>query len=204
MTVESQDTTYPARLKVDYVEQHDRMTTFFRLLLLIPIAVVIGLLSSQTSRTGYNPSGQSVTTTTGSIAGGLFAATVLMIVFRQRYPRWWFDFALQLTRFSTRVGAYAGLLTDQYPSTVDEQSVHLELDYPDAEHDLNRWLPLVKWFLVIPHVIVLAFLYLGAVVAVFFAWIAIIVSGTYPGPCSTTSSGWHAGPCGCRRTRRSS
>lgn len=180
MTVESQDTTYPARLKVDYVEQHDRMTTFFRLLLLIPIAVVIGLLSSQTSRTGYNPSGQSVTTTTGSIAGGLFAATVLMIVFRQRYPRWWFDFALQLTRFSTRVGAYAGLLTDQYPSTVDEQSVHLELDYPDAEHDLNRWLPLVKWFLVIPHVIVLAFLYLGAVVAVFFAWIAIIVSGTYP------------------------
>jgi hypothetical protein len=121
-----------------------------------------------------------VETTGGGIAAGLVAATVLMIVFRQRYPRWWFDFALELNRFSTRIGAYVGLLTDQYPSTVEHQSVHLEFDYPDAERDLNRWLPLVKWFLAIPHYIVLFFLSVGAVVAVVIAWFAILFTGNYP------------------------
>jgi len=103
-----------------------------------------------------------------------------MIVFRQRYPRWWFDFARELVRFSTRVGAYLVLLTDQYPSTVEAQSVHLEIDYPDVEQDLNRWLPLVKWFLVIPHVIVLVVLAIIAFFAVVFAWFAILLTGRYP------------------------
>ena len=103
-----------------------------------------------------------------------------MIVFRQRYPRWWFDFARELVRFSARIGAYLLLLTDQYPSTVDEQSVHLEIDYPDAKRDLNRWLPLVKWFLAIPHYIVLAVLAIIALFAVVFAWFAILITGRYP------------------------
>jgi hypothetical protein len=103
-----------------------------------------------------------------------------MILFRQRYPRWWFDFALQFNRFGARVGAYVVLLTDRYPSTVEEQSVHLDLDYPDAERDLNRWLPLVKWLLVIPHLIVLAFLAIGAFFAVIVAWFAILFTGRYP------------------------
>ena len=103
-----------------------------------------------------------------------------MIVFRLRYPRWWFDFARELTRFGARVGAYLTLLTDRYPSTVDEQAVHLDIEYPDAPTDLNRWLPLLKWFLAIPHCIVLVFLWLAAAVAVIIAWFAILVSGRYP------------------------
>jgi hypothetical protein len=103
-----------------------------------------------------------------------------MIIFRQRYPRWWFDFSRELTRFEARVGAYAALLTDQYPSTVEEQSVHLDIDYPDVEQDLNRWLPLVKWLLAIPHYIVLAVLWAVAVVVIVIAWFAILFTGSYP------------------------
>jgi hypothetical protein len=150
---------YAARLTVDYPEELSRLTTFFRLVTIIPIAIVLGLVSS-----------------------GLAGATGLMIVFRRRYPRWWFDFARELTRFSMRVGAYAVLLTDRYPSTVDEQSVHVELDYPDAERDLNRWLPLVKWFLAIPHYIVLFVLAIVAFLALIVAWFAILFTGRYPRP----------------------
>jgi hypothetical protein len=124
--------------------------------------------------------GEQVRRTGGGITGGLFVATALMIVFRQRYPRWWFDFARELTRFGARVGAYLALLTDRYPSTVEEQSVHLEIDYPDAERDLNRWLPLVKWLLAIPHYIVLVVLGLVAFVVVVIAWVAILFTARYP------------------------
>jgi Domain of unknown function (DUF4389) len=176
---------YAARLNVDYPERLDRVTTAFRVFWIIPIAIVLTLLSSQATSTVtvVTTSGQFVSQVSRSgagIAGGLFAATLLMILFRRRYPRWWFDFALQFNRFAARVGAYLGLLTDRYPSTVEEQSVHLDLEYPDAEKDLNRWLPLVKWLLVIPHVIVLAVLALGAVIAVIVAWFAILFTGRYP------------------------
>ncbi len=105
-----------------------------------------------------------------------------MIVVRVRYPRWWFEFARELTRFGTRVGAYVGLLTDRYPSTVDEQAVHLEIDYPDVDCDLNRWLPLGKWLLAIPHYVALVFLTVGAIGAVVIAWFAILITGRYPRP----------------------
>jgi hypothetical protein len=118
--------------------------------------------------------------TAGGLASGLAAATALMILFRQRYPRWWFDFSRELTRFGYRVCAYLCLLTDKYPSTVEEQAVHLEIDYPDVEKDLNRWMPLVKWFLAIPHYIVLAFLAIGAWFVGVFAWFAILFTGRYP------------------------
>jgi hypothetical protein len=124
--------------------------------------------------------GETVRRSGGGIAGGLAIATALMIVFRQRYPRWWFDFARELARFGARVGAYLALLTDRYPSTVEEQTVHLELDYPDVERDLNRWLPLVKWSLAIPHIIVLVGLSVIAVVLVVIAWFAILFTGRYP------------------------
>ena len=123
---------------------------------------------------------EKTTSTGGGIAGGLFAATALLIVFRQRYPRWWFDFALEFLRFATRVWAYVALLTDRYPSTEDAQAVHLDLDYPVVEQDLNRWLPLVKWFLAIPHYFVLAFLFIGAFASVVIAWFAILFTGRYP------------------------
>jgi hypothetical protein len=118
--------------------------------------------------------------TVGGMATSLSAATALMIIFTQTYPRWWFDFARELTRFGARVAAYGALLTDQYPSVVDEQAVHLEIDYPDAKTDLNRWMPLVKWLLAIPHYIVLAFLAVGAFFAIIIAWFAILFTGKYP------------------------
>jgi Domain of unknown function (DUF4389) len=114
-------------------------------------------------------------------AGGLLVfGPLLMILFRQKYPRWWFDWNLNLLRFSNRVGAYLALMDDRYPSTDEEQNVHLDIAYPDVRQDLNRWLPLVKWFLAIPHFIVLTFLWIGAVVAVIIAWFAILFTGRYP------------------------
>ncbi len=183
MSVQStppQPTAYPARLEVDHSAQYNRLTTAFRVVLIIPIAILYGILTSGATRTVTDQNGQTVSTTGGGIASALFLATLLMILFRKRYPRWWFDFVRELTRFGARVGAYFGLLTDEYPSTVEEQKVHLEIDYPDVEHDLNRWLPLVKWFLAIPHYIVLFFLFIGAVVAVVIAWFAILFTGRYP------------------------
>jgi Domain of unknown function (DUF4389) len=176
--------TYSARLEIDYPDRLDRVTTAFRVFMIIPIAIVLSLVSAAaTSTTTIYASGEIIkktTSTGGGIAGGLFAATALMILFRQRYPRWWFDFALAFNRFGTRVGAYLALLTDRYPSTEDEQAVHLDLDYPDAQVGLNRWLPLVKWILALPHYVVLLFLGVGAVVAVVIAWFAILFTGRYP------------------------
>lgn len=176
---------YAARLQIDYPEQLDRLTTFFRLVWIIPIAIVLGLLSEagQTTTVVFNEAGEVVRRTreaAGGLASGLAAATALMIIVRQRYPRWWFDFARELTRFGYRVGAYMVLLTDRYPSTVEEQAVHLEIDYPDVPHDLNRWMPLVKWLLAIPHFIVLGLLGIAAVFAVLIAWVAILATGHYP------------------------
>ena len=178
---------YAARLEVDYPEKLDRMTTFFRLIMVIPIGIILGLISEAgqtvTNTVFLNEAGdvmKSTQETVGGLASGLFAATALMIVFGRRYPRWWFDFSRELARFGARVAAYLSLLTDQYPSTVEEQSVHLEIDYPDVEKDLNQWLPLAKWLLAIPHYIVLAFLGIGSFFAVIIAWFAILIKGTYP------------------------
>jgi hypothetical protein len=180
---------YPARLEIDYPEKLDRVTTFFRVLWIIPIAIILGLVSGAgetvTNTVFLNEAGEVIKTTretAGGLVSGLAVATALMIVFVQRYPRWWFDFARELTRFGARVGAYAALLTDQYPSTVEEQSVHLEIDYPDVKQDLNRWLPLVKWLLAIPHYIVLAVLGVGAIFAIVIAWFAILFTESYPRP----------------------
>ena len=148
---------YPARLEIDYPEELNRLTTLLRPIWAIPVLILAMAINSS-----------------------LTFATLLMIVFRQRYPRWFFDFTLELTRFSTRLGAYLMLLTDQYPSSEDEQAVHLELDYPNARQDLNRWLPLVKWILALPHYIVLAVLFVIAAFAILIAWFAILFTGRYP------------------------
>jgi hypothetical protein len=173
---------YAARLTIDYPERLDRLTTLFRIIWAIPILVILSLLTATGNTTVVKETGERITGAGGGFSGGLWLATLLMIVFRVRYPRWWFDFARELSRFGTRVGAYLALLTDQYPSTVEEQSVHLEIDYPDVERDLNRWMPLVKWLLAIPHYLVLIFLVLGAIVAVVIAWFAILITGRYPRP----------------------
>jgi hypothetical protein len=161
---------YAARLTVDYPEKLDRLTTLLRLVWILPVVLLLSIVEG----TGWGLQAG------GTLVGGLWLATMLMLALRVLYPRWWFDFARELTRFGGRVGAYAALLTDRYPSTVDEQSVHLEVDYPDVPRDLNRWLPLVKWLLVIPHYIVLIPLWIGAIVAVVLAWFAILATGRYP------------------------
>ena len=171
---------YAARLDIDYPESLDRLTTFFRLIWAIPILIILGLLTATGNETVATETGEQVRRTGGGISGGLFLATMLMILFRQRYPRWWFDFVRELTRFGARVGAYLALLTDRYPSTVEEQSVHLEIDYPDVDQDLNRWLPLVKWLLAIPHYIALAVLFALAFIVVVIGWFAILFTGRYP------------------------
>ncbi len=162
---------YPASLRIDYPDRLDRLTTFFRIFTVIPIAIVLGLLT----RPGYEEAGRQY----GSI-GFLFLPVLLLILFRRKYPRWWFDWNLALTRFATRVTAYLALLRDEYPSTDEEQAIHVEIPYPDAGADLNRWLPLVKWFLAIPHFILLAFLYVAAVFVTIVAWFAILFTGRYP------------------------
>jgi hypothetical protein len=171
---------YPARLDIDYPEKLDRVSTLLRVLYAIPIVVLLSLLTATGNETVVTETGEQVTTSGGGIAGGLFVATMLMILFRMKYPRWWFDFARELTRFSARVGSYMLLLTDRYPSTDEAQAVHLDIDYPDVERDLNRWLPLVKWFLAIPHYLLLVFLSLGVLLVSVIAWFAILFTGRYP------------------------
>jgi hypothetical protein len=188
MNAEAKTAGYAARLEVDYPEKLDRLTTFFRLIWIIPIGIILGLISAagQTvnNTVTVNQAGEVLSrtsSTSGGIAGGLAVATALLILFRQRYPRWWFDFARELTRFGARVGAYLALLSDKYPSTVEEQTVHLDIDYPEnVPADLNRWYPLFKWLFAIPHYIVLFFLFIGAFFAVIVAWFAILFTGKYP------------------------
>ena len=170
--------TYPARLTIDYPDRDlDRLSTLLRLIYVIPIAIVLGLVGGSAFGDKFGESGASITATGGGV---LVGPVLLMILFRQKYPRWWFDFHLQLARLLTRVTSYLALMSDTYPSTDKEQGVHLDLDYPNVEQDLNRWLPLVKWLLAIPHYIVLFFLAIAAVVAVIVAWFAVLFTGRYP------------------------
>jgi hypothetical protein len=168
-------TPYPLTFNVEYPDRPlDRLTTFFRVFWIIPIGVIAALIGTgniSVETTNYSWS--------WAVGGVLFLPVLLMLLFRQKYPRWWFDWNLNLSRFLARVGAYAMLMRDEYPSTDEEQAVHLDFAYPDAQR-LSRGLPLIKWFLAIPHWIVLGFLWIGAVVCVVIAWFAILFTGRYP------------------------
>lgn len=171
---------YPASLNINYPKKLDRVSSFFRIFWSIPILIILSILTSSGGGMYIDEAGKEVSQSGGGIAGALFAATALMILFRQRYPKWWFDFNLELNRFMTRVGAYLFLLTDKYPSTEDKQSVSLDLEYPNVKKELNRWMPLVKWLLAIPHYIVLFVLVLAALLATIIAWFSILFTGAYP------------------------
>jgi len=175
--MQQQVSSYPVRFSVDYPDRDlNRVTTFFRLFTVIPIAIVLGSVDGSTWQWSTHQ-GKVIVASAGGL---LFFGPLLMILFRQKYPKWWFDWNLELTRFSNRVGVYLGLMDDHYPSTDDHQAVHLDIDYPEVQRDLNRWLPLVKWFLAIPHYIVLFFLYIAAFFVVVVAWFAILFTGRYP------------------------
>jgi len=170
---------HPVQFSVEYPDRPlDRLSSAFRIFTVIPIAIVLSSIGGYTSG-GYEASSEASTVVIGG-TGLLFLPPLLMILFRQKYPRWWFDWNLELLRFVNRVGTYFALMSDRYPSTDEHQWVDLDFPYPDAERDLNRWLPLVKWLLAIPHYIVLAFLYLAAMIVLLVAWFAILFTGRYP------------------------
>ena len=173
-------TDYPAKLDIEYPGTRDKFTTLLRLFYALPILILVSMLVGSGSHTTVNEAGKELSSGGGGISGGLVAATALMIIFRQKYPKWWFSFSLELNRFMTRISAYILLLTDRYPSTDDEQSVHLDVAYPNVKRDLNRWMPLVKWLLALPHYIVVFFLVWGVFMATIVAWFSILFSGTYP------------------------
>ncbi|MBM3668010.1 MAG: DUF4389 domain-containing protein [Actinobacteria bacterium] len=168
--------TYTLTFSVDYPDRDlDRLSTFFRILTVIPIAIVLGLVSGST----YSSGGGDSTTYFIAAGGFLFGAPLVMLLFRKKYPAWWAEWNRELLRFTNRVGIYFYLMDDTYPSTDEEQSVHLDFDNPNGE-ELSRGLPLVKWFLAIPHYIVLFFLWIAAFVVTIIAWFAILFTGRYP------------------------
>ena len=175
-----EDSQYPVQLSIDYPETSSRLITLFRLILVIPIGLVLGLVSGGISI----PKVDAPDALGGAwILGGggiLIAGPLVMILLRRKYPRWWFDWNLELVRFETRVGAFVSLLRDEYPSTDEHQAVHLTIEYPAGPEALNRWLPLIKWLLAIPHYIVLIFLLIAALFAIVFSWFAILFTGRYP------------------------
>jgi hypothetical protein len=186
---------YPVQFAVEYPDRPlNRLTSFFRIFVIIPIAIVLGTVSGGTWQATESHA-HSAMTYGGAAAGGLlFLGPLLMILFRQKYPRWWFDWNLELQRFANRVGTFLALMNDRYPSTDDHQWVALDYAYPDVPADLNRWLPLVKWLLAIPHYIVLFFLDIAAFFAVIFSWFAILFTGRYPGSIFSFVEGvfrWH-------------
>lgn len=150
---------YPVNLSIDYSETSDKSTAFIRLILVIPVLIVLGMLSS---------------------IGALLFPVLLLILFKQKYPKWWFDWNVALTNFSLRVIAYGLLMRDEYPSSDEDQAVHVDIAYPDVEKDLDKWKPLYKWFLAIPHIIILCFLEIGVVLCSVFVWFAILFTGRYP------------------------
>jgi len=167
--------SYPAQLNIDYSEKSDRFTVFFRLFMAIPILIILGLIVG-----GDHDPDSAVQVHYVGTAGVLFLPTMLMIIFRRKYPKWWYDWNLEFTRFTNRIGAYLLLLRDEYPSTDEEQAVHVYFPYPDAEKDLHQFLPLVKWFLVIPHIVTLAILWAVVIICTIFAWFAVLFTGRYP------------------------
>jgi hypothetical protein len=171
--------SYPVSFSVEYPDrQLDRLSTFFRILMLIPIAIVFGSITGFS--TSYGGVDDTATTIVVGGVGILFIPTLLLILFREKYPRWWYDWNLNLQRFAARIGVYVALMDDRYPSTDEQQAVRLDYPYPDVTQDLSRGMPLVKWFLAIPHYIVLAILFLGGLFAVIGAWFAILFTGRYP------------------------
>ena len=176
---------YPVQLSVDYPDRSlNRLTSAFRIFVAIPAMILLGSVSGGTllalpGHTGPGGSAGPMFVLSGA-GGPLFLGPLLMILFRKKYPRWWFDWNLELQRFTNRVLIYILLMDDRYPATDQEQSVHVDYVYPDAARELNRWLPLVKWFLAIPHFLVLIFLWIAVLVVTFIAWVVILFTGRYP------------------------
>ena len=167
---------YPAKLSIDFPDHKlNKLTTFFRPFLAIPILIILGLLLGS----GYNWWKNGGEHNYWAV-GFLILPVLLLLLFCQKYPKWWFDWNVNLLKFGARVLTFLFLLRDEYPSVEEEQAVHIEIQYPNVKEDLNRWMPLIKWFLAIPHIICLTFLYIAIGIVVLIAWFAILFTGRYP------------------------
>mmetsp|Transcript_12298 Transcript_12298/g.29571 ORF Transcript_12298/g.29571 Transcript_12298/m.29571 type:complete len:269 (-) Transcript_12298:213-1019(-) len=153
--------SYPARLEVDYREDDvSRIEVLLRIFKIIPVLLFSAFVGST-----------------------LYLSTLIMVMFQLKYPRWWFDFRLEYKRYSTRIGTFVALMTDKYPSTTDEQIVHLDIDYPgqDVSQSMNRWGPLYKIILSVPHFFICFALKIGYLLALVVVWIYLLVAGgKYP------------------------
>jgi hypothetical protein len=173
------DTRHPVQFSVEYPDRDlNRLTTFFRLIAAIPIVIVFaGVSGGYGGTSGIVADGTSIAISTGGL---LVIPPLLMILFRRKYPRWWFDWNRELMRFSSRLVIYLSLMDDRYPSTDEQQAVTLDFPYPDAQRELRRGLPLVKWLLALPHYLVLLVLYIGSLFVVVAAWFVILFTGRLP------------------------
>lgn len=166
---------YPIDLHVAYQNRElNKTTTFFRLFTAIPILILLSTV------TGLIGSSGDWAHFAGVVGGMLVLPVFLMLVFQHKYPRWWFDFNYQLTCFIARVDVYLLLIDDRYPSTDEEQGVRIKMDYPDAERELSRFLPIIKWLLALPHLVILWFLWIGVFFGTIYAWFMILFTGRYP------------------------
>ena len=168
---------HPVRFSVEYPDRPlNRVSSAFRIFTVIPIAIVLASIGGYSSGS-YEASSEASTVVIGG-TGLLFLPPLLMILFRRKYPRWWYDFNVELLRFQNRVGVYVALMDDRYPSTDEHQSVHLEVPYPDANR-LNRLLPLVKWLLAFPHYVVLYFLQIALFVVLVINLFIVLFTGRW-------------------------
>ena len=168
----------PIDLDIEFPDgQRNRASVVFRPLLAIPILVVLAALGGPALGGARGGGGLFFI---GLASGLVVVPPLLTIVFRKKYPRWWFDFNLAFLRFDNRVIGYLLLTSDRFPSTDDEQAVHLTVPYPDVSSDLNRFMPLIKWLLATPHYLALLVLDLGVVIATIAAWVAIVLTGRHP------------------------
>jgi hypothetical protein len=151
---------YPVRLDVPYPESHSRWLIFVKWLLAIPHFIILYFLGIAVALTTF--------------------VAFFAILFTKNYPEGLFKFAVGVQRWSQNMTAYVWLLRDEYPPFSMDTGAYpvvFEADYPT---DLNRWLPLVKWLLVLPVAIVGLVVLLLAYVTSIIAWFAILFTGTYP------------------------
>jgi len=162
------------------LEDRNRLTAFFRLVIVMPVAIYVSAFaidSISTDTWGY------------SLGGLIFLPTLLALVFRGIYPSYALAFNHALISLETRVNAYALLLTDDYPSIEENDIVKITLPEVGEGSQLNRYLPLIKWFLAIPlYVMAIIYLVYGLFLTL-FAWLSILFSGKYPVWCADAMVG---------------
>lgn len=157
---EAMAASYPVTYSVEYPEELSRWLIFVKWLLAIPHLLILYAL--------------------GVATGVVTFIAFFVILFTKRYPREFFDFVVNVNRWTENVYAYVFLLRDEYPPFSWQRgryAVTYEVAYPE---ELSRWLIFVKWLLAVPHYIVLFFLFIGQGLALLVAFFAILFTKRIP------------------------